>query len=62
MAFWLPNMSGSNGDFGIRNFAHSLGNLCRHFDIPLESHHRALCDAEAAAGLLALINERRMAA
>jgi len=42
--------------------SYSLGNLCRHFDIPLESHHRALCDAEAAAGLLALINERRMAA
>ena len=42
--------------------SYSLGNLCRHFGISLESHHRALCDAEAAAGLLALINERRMAA
>jgi len=42
--------------------SYSLGNLCRHFEIPLESHHRALCDAEAAAGLLVLINERRMAA
>ena len=42
--------------------SYSLGNLCRHFEIPLESHHRALCDAEAAAGLLVLINEKRMAA
>jgi DNA polymerase-3 subunit epsilon len=42
--------------------SYSLGKLCRHFDIPLESHHRALCDAEAAAGLLVLINEKRMAA
>ncbi len=41
--------------------SYGLANLCRHFGIPLESHHRALCDAEAAAGLLLKINERRMA-
>ncbi len=41
--------------------SYSLKNLCRHFGVPLESHHRALCDAEAAAGLLLRINERRMA-
>ena len=40
--------------------SYSLKNLCRHFGVPLESHHRALCDAEAAAGLLLKINERRM--
>ncbi len=41
--------------------SYSLKNLCHHFGVPLESHHRALCDAEAAAGLLLKINERRMA-
>ena len=39
--------------------SYGLANLCRHFGVPLESHHRALCDAEAAAGLLMKINERR---
>lgn len=39
--------------------SYSLAALCRNFDIPLERHHRALCDAEAAAELLVLINERR---
>jgi len=42
---------------GYRSY--SLKNLCREFEIPLETHHRALCDAEAAAGLLNLINARR---
>jgi DNA polymerase-3 subunit epsilon len=41
--------------------SYGLANLSRHFGIPLESHHRALCDAEAAAGLLMKINERRFA-
>ncbi len=41
--------------------SYGLANLSRHFGIPLESHHRALCDAEAAAGLLLKINERRAA-
>lgn len=40
--------------------SYSLGNLCRAFNIALESHHRALCDAEAAAELLHLVNARRM--
>ena len=42
--------------------SYGLANLSRHFGIPLETHHRALCDAEAAAGLLMKINERRGAA
>ena len=39
--------------------SYSLASLCRSFDIPLQQHHRALCDAEAAAELLLLINEKR---
>jgi DNA polymerase-3 subunit epsilon len=39
--------------------SYSLAALCRAFDIPLRQHHRALCDAEAAAELLLLINEKR---
>ena len=39
--------------------SYSLANLCRDFDISLENHHRALCDAEAAAELLLLVNEKR---
>lgn len=39
--------------------SYSLKNLTSHFGIGLETHHRALCDAEAAAGLLKLINEKR---
>ena len=42
---------------GLRSY--SLAALCQTFDIPLKQHHRALCDAEAAAELLVLINERR---
>lgn len=42
--------------------SYSLAALCRNFDIPLKQHHRALCDAEAAAELLLLINEKRQAA
>ncbi|MEM9599945.1 MAG: exonuclease domain-containing protein, partial [Pseudomonadota bacterium] len=40
--------------------SYSLKNLCRDFEIDLGSHHRALCDARAAAELLRLINEKRM--
>ena len=40
--------------------SYSLKNLCREFHIDLKSHHRALCDAKAAAELLFLINERRL--
>ena len=39
--------------------SYSLASLCRSYDIPLQQHHRAMCDAEAAAGLLLLINEKR---
>ncbi len=39
--------------------SYSLDSLCATFGIPLESHHRALCDAEAAAELLLLVNEKR---
>ncbi len=41
--------------------SYSLAALCRSFDIPLAQHHRALCDAEAAAELLLLVNEKRQA-
>jgi DNA polymerase-3 subunit epsilon len=39
--------------------SYSLGSLCSIYEISLESHHRALCDAEAAAKLLNLINRKR---
>lgn len=39
--------------------SYSLKNLTSRFNISLETHHRALCDAEAAAGLLLLINKKR---
>jgi DNA polymerase-3 subunit epsilon len=42
--------------------SYSLAALCRAYDIPLQQHHRALCDAEAAAQLLLLINEKRQEA
>ena len=41
--------------------SYSLASLCRIYDIPLRQHHRALCDAEAAAELLLLVNEKRSA-
>ena len=40
--------------------SYSLKNLCREFHIDLKSHHRALCDAKAAAELLFLVNEKRL--
>jgi DNA polymerase-3 subunit epsilon len=39
--------------------SYSLAALAAAYEIPLENHHRALCDAEAAAELLLLVNERR---
>jgi len=42
--------------------SYSLKNLCHVFDIELDNHHRALCDAKAAAELLRLINEKRLEA
>ena len=43
---------------GYRSY--SLKNLCIEFQISLESHHRALCDAKAAAELLFLVNDKRL--
>ena len=42
--------------------SYSLASLCARYDISLKQHHRAMCDAEAAAELLLLINERRQQA
>jgi DNA polymerase-3 subunit epsilon len=39
--------------------SYGLANLCQHFGVELTRHHRALSDAEAAAGLLQLINQQR---
>ncbi len=39
--------------------SYGLANLCKHFGIPLESHHRALCDATATAAILQHINQKR---
>jgi DNA polymerase-3 subunit epsilon len=39
--------------------SYSLGNLTKHFDIPLVDHHRALCDAQAAAELLKLTQQKQ---
>jgi DNA polymerase-3 subunit epsilon len=39
--------------------SYSLGKLCEVYEIELEDHHRALCDARATARLLALINRKR---
>jgi DNA polymerase-3 subunit epsilon len=42
--------------------SYSLASLCAQYDIALKQHHRALCDAEAAAELLLLVNEKRQQA
>lgn len=39
--------------------SYSLGKLSQHFDIPLVNHHRALCDAQAAAELLKLTQQKQ---
>jgi DNA polymerase III subunit epsilon len=39
--------------------SYGLGKLCELYDIELRDHHRALCDARAAAHLLNLINRKR---
>ncbi|MFQ3454846.1 exonuclease domain-containing protein [Bradyrhizobium sp. UFLA01-814] len=41
--------------------SYALGKLCAIYGIELEDHHRALCDARAAARLLNLINRKRAA-
>jgi DNA polymerase-3 subunit epsilon len=42
--------------------SYSLASLCAAFGIELRRHHRAMADAEAAAELLCLVNEKRAAA
>ncbi len=39
--------------------SYSLAALAAAYDIPLKNHHRAMCDAEAAAQLLLIVNEKR---
>lgn len=39
--------------------SYGLKALTAHFEIPLVTHHRAMCDAEATAKLFLLINEKR---
>ena len=39
--------------------SYSLGTLCETYGVDLKEHHRALCDARAAAQLLNLINQQR---
>ncbi|PAY06932.1 exonuclease [Bradyrhizobium sp. UFLA03-84] len=39
--------------------SYGLGKLCAIYDIALDNHHRALCDARASAQLLNLINRKR---
>ena len=39
--------------------SYGLGSLCEVYGIELKEHHRALCDARAAAQLLNLINQQR---
>lgn len=41
--------------------SYSLANLSKHFNINMQQHHRALSDAIAAAELLKLVNQARMA-
>nr|WP_041756768.1 exonuclease domain-containing protein [Bradyrhizobium sp. ORS 278] len=40
--------------------SYGLGKLCAIYGIELDDHHRALCDARAAAHLLNLINTKRV--
>jgi len=42
---------------GLKSYG--LANLCREFSIDLTTHHRAMCDAKAAAKLLFLVNDKR---
>ena len=39
--------------------SYSLGKLCEIYQIELDNHHRALCDARASVHLLNLINRKR---
>jgi DNA polymerase-3 subunit epsilon len=39
--------------------SYSLGKLSKEYGLPLDNHHRALCDAKAAAELLIMVNEKK---
>lgn len=39
--------------------SYGLANICEYYNIDLKTHHRALCDAKAAAEILFLINNAR---
>jgi DNA polymerase-3 subunit epsilon len=39
--------------------SYSLGRICVLYEVSLENHHRALCDAKAAGQLLNIINRKR---
>jgi DNA polymerase-3 subunit epsilon len=60
-------MNGLNAAFVFRSCAPSqvcvygLEKLCEIYEIELETHHRALCDARATSFLLNLINQKREA-
>jgi DNA polymerase-3 subunit epsilon len=72
MASSLTNTGTLSGAFAFRSYAcagmrrrypghksYSLDSLCEFYQIDLEDHHRALCDARAAAHLLNLFNQKR---
>ncbi|WP_346766587.1 exonuclease domain-containing protein [Paraglaciecola sp. 20A4] len=42
--------------------SYSLGNLTKEYGLSLDNHHRALCDAQAAAELLIMVNEKKQVA
>jgi DNA polymerase-3 subunit epsilon len=39
--------------------SYSLGKLSKEYGLQLDNHHRALCDAQAAAELLIMVNEKK---
>ena len=39
--------------------SYSLGKLTKEYGLSLDNHHRALCDAQAAAELLIMVNEKK---
>ncbi|MFQ3237420.1 MAG: DNA polymerase-3 subunit epsilon [Paraglaciecola sp.] len=39
--------------------SYSLGKLSKEYNLSLDTHHRALCDAQAAAELLIMVNEKK---
>ena len=64
LAFRLPKLCtcASMRKYYPGHGSYGLGPLSREYGIRLDNHHRALDDARAAAELLKLVNERRLAA